>query len=262
VHLPAAGAFVLDPGTGPVARVRVAPSGVSTVGSSGSWQAVHSFTMAGNSMAGKSATFDDVDPFRDCQAWVAAGRQPDAARGSWRRALPAALTQLAAEQPGYADALRAGLRSVVPIRPTVAGARQSGSSRHAFGAVAIAPTDDPGSLSELLVHEMQHVKLAVLINLCDLFDQEHGALFAVPWRPDPRPFEGLLHGTYAHLAVADLWRIRAGAAPHGPAADRYRTYRSWVAGGIATMLAAGCLRPAGERFVAGMRATVNGWPEG
>jgi hypothetical protein len=41
--------------------------------------------------------------------------------------------------------------------------------------------------------------------------------------------------------------------------DRYLTYRSWVEDEIDVMQAAGCLLPAGERFVAGMRGTVNGW---
>ncbi len=49
------------------------------------------------------------------------------------------------------------------------------------------------------------------------------------------------------------------ATPDWPAIDRYRTYRSWVEDGIATILTARCLLPAGERFVAGMHATVKGW---
>ena len=243
-------------GTGPVAPVRVSPSGVTAASSTGEWQAVRRVPVAD-----RPVTLDDVDPFRDCQAWVAAGRLPDLAWEAWSRALPAAFSRLATELPGYADVLRAGLRSVVPILPAAAGPRQSGSARHAFGSVAVAFPADPGSLSELLLHEMQHVKLAALANLFDLFNQADGSLFAVPWRPDRRPFEGLLHGAYAHLAVAELWRARAMAAPDRLTMDRYRTYRSWVEDAIATMLTAGCLRPAGVRFVEGMHATVKGWTD-
>ena len=64
-----------------------------------------------------SVTVDDVDPFRDCHAWVPAGRLSAADWGSWRLALPAAVTRLSAELPDYASVLRAGLRSVVPILP-------------------------------------------------------------------------------------------------------------------------------------------------
>jgi uncharacterized protein len=257
IHLPAVGAFLVAAGTGPVARVRVSPSGVTSVSSAGKWQAVRGITAAGISF-----TLDDVDPFRDCQAWAPAGRLSAASWRLWRLALPAAITRLVAELPGYAGVLRAGLRSVVPILPAAPGLRQSGSARQAFGAVAVALPDDPESLSELLLHEMQHVKLAALANLFSLFNREDGSLFSVPWRPDARPFEGLLHGAYAHLAVAELWLIRAMATTDRPTVDRYRTYRSWVEDAIDAMLTSGCLSPVGERFVEGMRATVKGWPDG
>ncbi len=254
VFLPSAGAFVVAPGTGPVARVRISPSGVTCAGSAGHWQAVRRVRAAGLSVA-----VDDVDPFRDCHAWVPAGRLSSASWGSWQRALPAAVGRLTSELPDYARVLHAGLRSVVPILPEAAGLRLSGSTREAFGAAAVALPDDPRSLGELLVHEMQHVKLAALADQFDLFDRADGRLFPVPWRRDKRPIYGLLHGTYAHLAVAELWRARAVALPDRPTVDRYLTYRSWVEDEIGVMQAAGSLLPAGERFVEGMRGTVNGW---
>jgi uncharacterized protein len=256
IFLPAAGAFVVAPGTGPVAAVRISQSGVTCATSAGGWQAVRRI-----SAAGLSVTVDDLDPFRDCHAWVPAGRLSPASWESWRLAVPAAVTGLSAELPAYASVLRAGLRSVVPILPDAAGLRQSGSAREAFGAAAVALPDDPGSLAELLLHEMQHVKLAALADQFDLFDKSDDRLFPVPWRRDPRPIHGLLHGTYAHLAVAELWRARARARPERPALDRYRTYRSWVEDEIGVMQTAGCLLPAGERFVEGMRAAVNGWAD-
>jgi uncharacterized protein len=256
VHLPAAGAFVAAAGTGPVARVRVSPSGVTAASSLGEWQAVR-----GVSADGASVTLDDTDPFRYSQQWTASGRLPDATWELWRHELLAAISLLTAELPGYAEVLRAGLRSVVPILPSETVLRQSGSARQAFGAVAVALPGHPGSLSELLLHEMQHVKLAALITMFefDLFDRHNESRFQVPWRNDARPFEGLLHGAYAHLAVAELWRIRAMAGPGEPAAARYRTYRSWVEDAIDQMLASGCLLPLGERFVTGMQGTVRGW---
>jgi uncharacterized protein len=256
ISLPGVGAFIVAPGTGPVARVRISPSGVSCDRSAGPWQAVRRVTATG-----LTVTVDDVDPFRDCQAWVPAGRLPAAAWESWQAALPTAISRLAAELPGYASALCTGLRSVVPILPEAGGARQSGSTREAFGAAAVTFSDDPGSLAELLLHEMQHVKLAVLADQFDLFDQADGRLFSVPWRRDRRSAYGLLHGTYAHLALAELWRARARATPDQPTVDRYRLYRSWVGDAIDLMLAAGCLSPAGERFAEGMLGTVRGWAD-
>jgi uncharacterized protein len=208
-----------------------------------------------------SVTLDDVDPFRDCQAWPTTGRLSVVTWESWRLALAAAATRLAAELPDYASVIGAGLRSVVPMRPGETGLRQSATARQAFGALALAHPEEPGSLSELLLHEMQHAKLAAIADLFDLFDSADERRFQVGWRAEPRPIEGVLHGTYAHLAVAKLWRTRAAAAPGGQALDRYRTYRSWIEDAIDTMLNAGILLPAGERFVEGMRATVKGWTD-
>jgi uncharacterized protein len=256
IFLPGAGALVVAPGTGPVARVRISPSGVSCASSAAEWQAVRWVSAAGLSVA-----VDDVDPFRDCRSWVPAGRLSAANWGSWRLGLPAAVTRLSAELPDYARVLRAGLRSVVPILPEAAGLRLSGSTREAFGAAAVALPGDSGSLAELLLHEMQHIKLAALADQFDLFDRADGRLFSVPWRRDPRPIHGLLHGTYAHLGVAELWRARAVAVPDRSTVDRYRTYRSWVEDEIEVMQTAGCLLPAGERFVEGMRGAVNRWAD-
>jgi uncharacterized protein len=256
ISLPAVGAFVVAPGTGPVARVRIAGSGVSCDRSTGPWQAVRRVATTG-----LTVTVDDVDPFRDCQAWVPAGRLPAAAWESWQSALPAAVARLAAELPDYASALGTGLRSVVPILPEAGGQRQSGSTREAFGAVAVTFSDDPGALAELLLHELQHLKLAVLADQFDLVDRADGRLFSVPWRRDHRPVYGLLHGTYAHLALAELWRARARSTPDRPTVDRYRMYRSWVGDAIDLMLSAGCLLPTGERFAEGMLDTVRGWAD-
>ena len=47
----------------------------------------------------------------------------------------------------------------------------------------------------------------------DLFDPADSATYQVPWRPDPRPVDGVLNGTYAYLAVGELWRSRARERP-------------------------------------------------
>ena len=103
-------------------------------------------------------------------------------------------------------------------------------------------------LGELLVHEMQHVKLTALCDLFDLFDRDDDTLFPVPWRADPRPVEGLLHGTYAHLAVADLWRSRFRQTPDGEARRLFSMYRSWVEEGIEALLSAGSPDAGGRAF--------------
>jgi uncharacterized protein len=77
----------------------------------------------------------------------------------------------------------------------------------------------------------------------------------VPWRRDPRPVEGVLHGTYAHLALAHLRRAEGRAAR-----AEYLRYRSWVCRAASELLATGALTRDGERFVAAMSVAAEGDP--
>ena len=114
-------------------------------------------------------------------------------------------------------------------------------------------------LGELLVHEMQHVKLTALCDLMDLFDPADSTTYQVPWRPDPRPVDGVLNGTYAYLAVGELWRSRSRQRAGGQAHDRFLECRSWVEHGIGILLNGTVLTPAGVRFVQGMDSAVKAW---
>jgi uncharacterized protein len=193
---------------------------------------------------------EDLDPFRDCQEWPAAGRLSPAEHQAWQRGVRAAGRRLTAGLPGYAEVLAAGLRAVVPLRAPASGGRSS-TSRQAFGAVAVALPDPPGALDALLLHEFQHVKLHALSDLHDLFDPSYAPRLPVPWRAEPRPVEGVLHGAYAHLALAHLARS-GGPADH----ERYVQYRSWVCAAAAALTRTGALTRDGARFVAGMHAAA------
>jgi uncharacterized protein len=254
IYLPSFGALAVDAGSRRTSAVRISPAGLSCKQAARGWQTVRRL-----STGVMSVTVEDVDPFRDCQAWPAAGRLTPSAWRVWRLALAAAARQLAAELPAYASVIGRGLRSVVPLRPGASGQSRSGTARQAFGAVALALPGDVGKLSELLVHEMQHVKLTALSDLFDLFDRSDDTMFAVPWRADPRPAEGALHGTYAHLAIAELWRSRSRRTSAAEAHRLFLMYRSWVENAIEALLTAGALTPQGERFVHGMRSTVEAW---
>jgi uncharacterized protein len=256
IFVPAVGAIDVEDHAGCTSAVRVSPSGLSCRHATGARQAVRAVD------AGEmSLTVDDVDPFRDSQAWAAARRLSPAEWRAWRTAVPAAARQLAAEVPAYAGAIAAGLRSVVPLRTGPAGQHRSATARQAFGAIALLLPRDVDTLSVLLVHEMQHVKLTALCDMFDLFDKADPRRFRVSWRADPRPLEGLLHGTYAHLAIAELWRSRTRKALDGDARHHFLMYRSWVEEAIGVLLNAGTLTPAGERFVNGMRSTVETWTD-
>ncbi|WKU06456.1 FxsB family cyclophane-forming radical SAM/SPASM peptide maturase [Micromonospora sp. HUAS LYJ1] len=198
---------------------------------------------------------EDTDPYRDCFDLPVAARLTPAVADRWTRQVRRAVDRLDTEAAGYAAGVRALLRAVVPLRPDPSGRARSAAARSAFGAVAVTPVADDAALAVLLVHEVQHLKLDAVLDVCELFDPADARRLRVPWRDDPRPVEGALHGVYAHLAVADVWRHRPGVE----AAAHHRRYREWTDGTVDALLDLGSLTADGERFVSRMRATLDGW---
>jgi uncharacterized protein len=244
LHLPTLGALQIEPGLARTAVASVASGQVRADGG-GIWRPVR--RVRGPVL---DVTLEDSDPFRDCHDWPTAGRLTPAEYRAWQRGIEAAGSRLAATVPRYAAAIAAGLRSVVPLRGAGPEDRSS-TARQAFGSVALGLPVDPGTMDVLLLHEFQHVKLHALTDLRDLFDPGDARLLPVPWRPDRRPVEGVLHGAYAHLALTHLAREQ-GLAARG----RYRQYQSWVADASAALSATGSLTADGERFVDGMSAAA------
>ncbi|NUO61359.1 MAG: hypothetical protein HOV71_16680 [Hamadaea sp.] len=149
-------------------------------------------------------TVDDADPMRDCYGLALAGRLTDAAHAAAKSTFDAAWRLLADCAPAYADELTYGLTTFVPLGDAGAG-NHSVTNSDAFGAFASEPGLSPVELAVAMVHEFQHSKLSVIMHLADLFDPADRGWYASPWRSDPRPITGLLHGAYAFTAVADLW---------------------------------------------------------
>jgi uncharacterized protein len=244
LHLPSLGALDVGAGGGRTVRVSISPGCLATQDDF-TWQTVRQVAERGLRVA-----VDDLDPFRDCQQWPAAARLPRQDWLAWHRGLAAAGHRLASGLPEYARALLAGLRVVVPLRPAPAG-MQSATSRRAFGAVAVTLPSDPGGIEEMLVHEFQHAKLFGLCDFCQLVDGADTQRLRVPWRKDPRPVEGVLHGTYAHLALAQLSRSRGAAGR-----EAWLRYRTWVCDACESLYETKALTPDGERFVAGIRVAA------
>jgi uncharacterized protein len=251
VHLPTVGVVAAGPRLRRAEVVTVTPGRRPALRGGGRWRAARYL----EEPPFRRLAVEDLDPFRDCQQWPATGRLSPTEWRAWRHDLGEAGRHLANTVPGYAQGLLAGLRAVVPLRPAPASTR-SASARQAFGAVAIARPGEhapPGKLSELLLHEFQHVKLNVLLDLRQLVQPGSRARFGVPWKDDElRPPEATLHGTYAFLALIHLRRAE------GPASRAtYHRYRSWVGRVAEDLLAAtDALTPAGQRFVGGMAAAA------
>jgi uncharacterized protein len=216
------------------------------------WQPNRWVTMGGD----LTVLVEDLDPYRDAHDWKADGRLSESTAREWGELLRSSWSIVEQDAPGQAPAVRAGLRAVTPLVADPGGLLRSSTTRHAFGSVGAAPAS-PSALAVMLVHEFQHTVLGALLDLCDLFDSGYRRHLRVAWRTDLRPIEGVLQGTFAHLSVADMWRARVGRdGADEQAVATYRQYRDWTAAAIDVLTASGGLTADGDRFVAGMAATL------
>jgi uncharacterized protein len=228
---------------------------IANLGSSSAhWEPVRQLEAPGISVA-----LEDVDPYRDCHQWQAVPRLSDAEFGRWDQLFQNAWRMIQADHAAYAPALAAGLSVLMPMPIEPEGWASNVPTRQAFGAVGVAWPTDSGTLALLLIREFQHVKLGALLDLYDLFDSADGRLYRTAWRPDPRPFEGLLQDAYAQLAVSEFWRVRAHVETGAAAEEAGQQYEHWHASArdaLETLTGSGSLTPLGARFVEHMRQSV------
>jgi HEXXH motif-containing protein len=200
---------------------------------------------------------DDVDPYRDNHRLGAADRLAEPEIGDWQAALDHAWARLVRRHPDRTAALSSGIATLVPLGPGPRPDERSGSSSEMCGAVALTRPADGGDLAATLVHEFQHTKLSALIDLIQLQDDRAASNSRyAPWRTDPRPLPGLLHGAYAYLGLVDYWQVErfAGQEPQNRATQfEFARWRQAVRQALLTLDASKQLTTAGERFVAGMR---------
>jgi len=208
-----------------------------------------------------SVALDDIDPFRGAPGLPVAPRLSDDAVLAWRRVFGDAWRILAHHHAHYADAIGAALVAVVPLAAARPDRGVNATSRESFGAVAVSETRDPVILASVLVHECQHAKLNAVLDLIPL-SRPNQARYYAPWRADPRPIDGLLHGAYAYLGVSDFWRVQSVVAttPHRSYAQlEFARWSDCTAGAIETLLDSGSLTAAGSRFVRRMRGRLRTW---
>jgi HEXXH motif-containing protein len=155
------------------------------------------------------------------------------------------------------------LRCLVPLAApdgTSADDRARGSCsatrREAFGAVLSSTPSDATRLAATLVHELHHAKLAVLSDRVTLHHADDDARHFAPWRTDPRPYDGLLQGAYAHLALADFYQRRAldGTDRVRPDSDwsQFARYHAQVGAALPALVGSEELTEQGRRFVESM----------
>ncbi|MFD8429021.1 HEXXH motif-containing putative peptide modification protein [Streptomyces coelicoflavus] len=211
---------------------------------------------------------DDLDPYRDLDDPVPPARLDAEEAAEWQRVFDGAVAALAAtgteQGPGRLDP--ALIRAVVPYGrtaatppapPTVAVSASSGDS---FGAMVISRPGSALALAETLVHEFQHSKLAALLHLFPLLDDDREERYYAPWRADPRHLTGLLHGAYAFTGVAGFWHDRLTDPAHAEAAAyHFALRRVQCRLVVRTLLTSARLTAPGRRLVEGLARTLDGW---
>jgi len=229
---------------------------------SSSWQPVRRISSVTEGWA-LNVVLDDIDPFRGGPPLPVAPRLDDEAVRAWENSLGYAWGILVRHHPGYAGAIGAGLVAIVPMITTRSNRGVNATSRESFGAAAISTVNDPVTLAVGILHEFQHSKLNAMLDMIMLHRPDHKRYYA-PWRQDPRPIDGLLHGAYAHIGVCDFWRVQAALTTTPFPAYAQMEFARWsdrTGRVLDALLDSNSLTPVGEHFALRMRARLQGWPE-
>ncbi|MGW4058491.1 aKG-HExxH-type peptide beta-hydroxylase [Amycolatopsis sp. NPDC004747] len=204
---------------------------------------------------------DDLDPHRGLYHPIPPDRLTDAEASTWRDLLDEAWRLIVEHLPEYAEILPAGLTSIVP-NPAVPFRLPSASTGEAFGSAVIAgpEAEEPATLAAALVHEFQHIRLGGLLQLARLHDDDRTERLYAPWREDPRPFGGLVHGIYAFFGVSAFWRALARAHPEDRlAAFEFAHWRAQTWQTLESIRDDAALTDSGRRFLNELATVFGPW---
>ncbi|GLH95807.1 HEXXH motif domain-containing protein [Phytohabitans aurantiacus] len=231
--------------------------------SAGGWQAVRRLRCAATDLR-IELSVDDVDPFRDCHQLGAEGRLSDDDIRHWQRLLDDAWPILVEHHRSYAEAIAAGLTTIVPLHSERPDHGMNVTSMEAFGAVSLTPPVNGRALALGLLHEFQHAKLGGLLDIQPLYERDDRPRHYAPWRDDPRPLGALLQGAYAFHGVVDFWRVQRRLLTEGPgqlAQVEFVRWRDRVWRTLDILEASGRFTSLGLEFLAGMRAAQSPWQQ-
>ncbi|MEV4515770.1 HEXXH motif domain-containing protein [Dactylosporangium sp. NPDC049525] len=208
-----------------------------------------------------AVTLDDISPYRRLFGRPPADRLDAVQQRWWQDMLAGAWQVLSYRHPGWAAAIGSTVTELVPLVPDSAGTGVSATARDAVGVVALAPPADPAGFAATLVHEVQHSRINALHDVTALYADAAGRSYYSPWRDDPRPLGGLLHGCVAFLGVADFWRVERAEPEHSEFAElEFALLAQQVRVGYRTLSrATGELTPAGRRVAASIGPVLRRW---
>ncbi|HEX8864670.1 MAG TPA: HEXXH motif-containing putative peptide modification protein, partial [Lentzea sp.] len=172
---------------------------------------------------------------------------------AWRALAATAWRLLVSRHRAVAEEIASTLFVLTPLATSLPGHDSSLTFSDAFGCVAMSLPRSARHLALTLVHEVQHAKLSVLLDVVELVDSASPQRLRVAWREDLRPPVAVLHGAYAHLAVAAFWRRHDDLE----ARTEFIRWSSATRAALDALSNAGVLTGSGRLFVAGMREQLD-----
>lgn len=205
---------------------------------------------------------DDLDPFRDLPSGTAPRLTTDEFH-TWRKDFAQAWHVLQRDFPGYLTPMRACLRLLTPLTARPVAATVGHTAFSGTGCVYTTAPKDSCEMAVSLIHEIQHSKLAMLADQVLIVDPDPTCRFYAPWRDDPRPILGLLHGIYAFFGVTDFWRVHRHADCHRSmrAHIEFERGRTQLATAMEQASGSGLLTESGEEFLSALTAGVRPWAD-
>lgn len=170
-------------------------------------------------------------------------------RELWEARLQAAVKLIARVHPKLSSELHAIVSVIVPLQ-ALENYHISCTIADAAGAIwcSLTSTD---ALAEALVHEYGHTKLHLLMKHIELLAEDcpQSASFFSPWRPDPRPIEGLLHGAFVAIYVTRFWEILANLRQQPDDFSKWGRAAARLSAAVNELLALPYFTSAGQTFL-------------
>ncbi|MBM4392312.1 MAG: hypothetical protein FJ090_14420 [Deltaproteobacteria bacterium] len=170
----------------------------------------------------------------------------------WVASIDRARARVARYLPALAAEHRTLLAGIVPVGQH--GEKSlSASYKEAIGLAYLSLHPSSLTMTEALVHEVQHTK-ANLLSWSDPLVENSDERYPSPVRPDPRPLWGVLLAVHAFLPVALIHRAmyQSGDPEHDP--GRYREVLQVNHDGMEVLRAHARPTPLGRQLVDGMDA--------
>lgn len=228
------------------------------------WEGMRCLDLAADGMRLRLG-IDDFDPYRFAFFPDVAPRLIPDEVAEWADRMGESWRLLVRRHRRFAAELQTMITVVTPLKAD-SGEDKNATSREVFGCIGLSRPRSavPTSLALALAHEVQHAKLAALLDLVTLVRPRSASLYYAPWREDPRPPQALLHGAYAFLGVARFWR-RQREHERGQAAlyanSEYARWREASAEAVSSLSRGPDMTALGQRFLWGMTNTFRQWQD-